>query len=112
MRVLSIGRPLADPAIDNATIASAPALAEYPVIVLDPAGISAVIAEAADGRGEHHTLAGVPVVNGEPAGDALSLAELLRRRRDELVAALERGALVVVFVAPQVALPQVLGFTG
>ena len=112
MRVLSIGRPLADPSIDNATIFSAPALVEYAVVVLDPAGISAVIAEAADGRGSHHTLAGVPIVNGEPAGDALSIAELLRRRRDELVAALERGALVVVFAAPQAALPQVLGFTG
>ncbi|MSQ35740.1 MAG: hypothetical protein EXR63_01155 [Dehalococcoidia bacterium] len=112
MRVLSIGRPLADPSIDNATIFSAPALFEYAVVVLDPAGISAAIAEAVEGRGGHHTLSGVPVVNGEPAGDALSIAELLRRRRDELVATLERGALVVVFAAPQAALPQVLGFTG
>jgi hypothetical protein len=112
VRVLSIGRPLADPSIDNATIFSAPALDEYAAIALDPAGISASVAEAAEGRGGHHTLAGVPVVNGTPAGEAIGIAEVLRRRREELVSALERGALVLVFAHPQAALPQVLGFTG
>ncbi len=112
MRILSIGRPLAHPSIDNHTIFNAPSIADYEAVVLDPGGILDAIREAAEGSAEHRTYSDQPVVNAITTPAAMSVAEVLRRRRDEVVRCLERGGVVVVFLYPQVTLPDVIGFTG
>jgi hypothetical protein len=111
VRLLSIGRPLPDRSIDNHSIFNAPAAFDYDCIVIDPDGVSTSIHELIDATNEHLTHADVPVVNaltgpGSPAG------EILQRRRDELVRALERGALVVVFTHPQTIITELIGFPG
>ena len=111
MRLLSIGRPLPDRAIDNHTIFNAPAAFDYEAIAIDPEGVFRSIRELLDSSEEHFTHADVQVVNaltgpGAPAG------EILQRRRDEVVRALERGALVAVFAHPQAAITGVAGFAG
>lgn len=111
MRLLSIGRPLPDVAIDNHTIFNAPAAFDYDAIAIDPEGVFHSIRELLDASFEHVTHADTKVVNaltgpGAPAG------EILQRRRDELVRALERGALVVVLTHPQAMITEVAGFPG
>src|SRR5438552_547214 len=112
MRILSIGRPLAHPAIDNHTIFNAPSISDYEAVVFDPGGMFESVREAAEGRGDHRTFSDQPVVNGASTPSAIGIAEVLRRRRDETARCLERGGLVVVFTYPQATLPEVLGFTG
>lgn len=112
MRILSIGRPLAHPSIDNHTIFNAPSLADYEAVVLDPGGILDAVREATEGSAEHRTYSDQPMVNATTTPTAMSVAEVLRRRRDEVARCLERGGLVVVFLYPQATLPDVIGFTG
>ena len=112
MRILSVGRPLANPAIDNHSIFNAPAFSDFEAIAIDPAGVLDAVREAAEGRGDHRTYSDLHVVNGPSQGDSVSIADILHRRRDETARLLERGGIVVVFGAPQSTLPQVLGFTG
>ncbi len=111
MRLLSIGRPLPDRRIDNHTIFNAPAAFDYDAIAIDPEGVFDSVRELLDASAEHHTHAGVPVVNAL-AGPGAPAAEVLRRRRDEAARALERGALVMVFAHPQALITDVAGFPG
>jgi hypothetical protein len=112
MRVLSIGHPLPNAAIDNRSIFDAPALFDYEAIVIDPAAVQESIREAALATAPHATSSGVPVVNGESIGGAAGLAELLHRRRDELARALERGAVVAVYLHPPSQVTEVAGMSG
>ena len=112
MRVLSIGHPLPNAAIDNRSIFDAPALFDYEAIVIDPAAVQESIREAALATAPHATSSGVPVVNGESIGGGAGLAELLHRRRDELARALERGAVVAVYLHPPSQLTEVAGMSG
>lgn len=112
MRVLSIGHPLPNVAVDNRTIFDAPTLFDYEAIVIDPAAVQASIREAALATAPHATSAGVPVVNGESIAGATGLAELLKRRRDELTRALERGAVAVVYLHPTSLATEVAGMSG
>ena len=112
MRILSIGRPLAHPSIDNHTIFNAPSIAGYEAAVIDPGGVLDVVREAAEGTAEHRTYGDQPVVNAATTPDSMSVAEVLRRRRDEVARCLERGGVVVVFLYPQATLSNVIGFTG
>lgn len=112
MRLISIGRPLPDRAVDNHTIFNAPALFDAEAIVIDPGGVFRQIRGVLDASGEHETPSELPVVNGGSSADAVGLADLLQRRRDEVTRALERGAVVVVFTYPQATLPEVAGFSG
>ena len=111
MRLLSIGRPLPDLSIDNHTIFNAPAAFDYDAIAIDPEGVFTSIRELLDASGEHLTHADVQVVNAQ-AGPGAHAGEILRRRHDEIVRALERGALVAVFTHPQALITDVAGFPG
>ncbi|MGE0226882.1 MAG: hypothetical protein AB7I38_13795 [Dehalococcoidia bacterium] len=112
MRILSVGRPLAHPTIDNHTIFNAPAFSDYEAVVLDPGGILETVREAVDGTAEFRTYGDEPVVNGATTPTSMSVGEVLRRRRAEVMRCLERGGVVVVFLYPQATLPDVIGFTG
>ena len=111
MRLLSIGRALPNRQIDNHSIFNAPAAFDYEAIAIDPGGVFASIRELLDASAGHATHADVQVVNGA-AGDGAPAAEVLHRRHDELVRALERGALVVVFTYPQALITELAGFPG
>ena len=111
MRLLSIGRPLPNNAIDNHTIFNAPAAFDYDAIAIDPEGVFTSIHELLDASREQLTHADVQVVNGQAGADATA-AEVLRRRHDEFVHALERGALIAVFTHPQALITGISGFPG
>lgn len=111
MRLLSIGRALPDRRIDNHSIFNAPAAFDYDAIVIDPEGVFVRIRELVDASADHTTLADTQIVNGG-AGDGTAASEVLRRRHDEIVRALERGSLVVVFAHPQAMITGVAGFPG
>lgn len=111
MRLLSIGRALPDRRIDNHTVFNAPAAFDYDAIAVDPEGVFVRIRELVDASADHTTLADAQVVNGG-AGDGAAASEILRRRHDEVVRALERGSLVVVFAHPQAMITGVAGFPG
>lgn len=111
MRLLSIGRPLPDMAIDNHTIFNAPACFDYDAIAIDPEGVFGTIRELLDASQEHATHGDAQVVNAL-SGPGVAAGEILQRRRDELVRALERGALVVVFTHPQAMITEIAGFPG
>ncbi|MBM4410508.1 MAG: hypothetical protein FJ037_04140 [Chloroflexi bacterium] len=101
MRVLSLSHRLQHRQVDNHTILNAPNIADYDAIVMDIAGTAEVIRLAAQGEGHLFTHADAPVVNGDGADGQAPLAALLDRRREEFARALERGAIVAVFLAPQ-----------
>ncbi len=101
MRVLSLSHRLQHPLVDNHTILNAPNIADYDAIVLDIRATAEVIRLAAQGEGSLFTHGDAPVVNGEGADGAAPLAALLDRRREEFARALERGAVVAVYLAPQ-----------
>ncbi len=112
VRILSVGHPLAHREIDNYSVFSAPAFSDYEVVVVDPAGVFAAVREVIDATAPHETFSGVPIVNGQSTTDRLGIADVLRRRRDETAAVLERGGLVVVFGSPPAVLPEVVGYGG
>ena len=111
MRLLSIGRPLPDMTIDNHTIFNAPACFDYEAIAIDPEGVFGSIRELLDASQEHATHGDSRVVNAL-TGPGVAAGEILQRRRDELVRALERGALVAVFTHPQAMITEIAGFPG
>ncbi len=100
MRVLSLSHPLPHPLIDNHTIINAPNIADYQAIVIDARATIELLQRAARGEGALRTHADVPVVNGSDLDGAAALADLLQRRRDEFAAALDRGAVVAIYLAP------------
>ena len=101
MRILSLSHRLQHRQVDNHTVLNAPNIADYDTIVLDIAATAEVIRLAAQGEGNLLTHADAPVVNGDGADGQAPLAALLDRRRQEFARALERGAIVVVYLAPQ-----------
>lgn len=112
MRLLSIGRPLPHRQADNATIFTAPALHDAELLAIDPAGVLEQVQAVAQAEATAHTASELAVRNGADGPDALGLAELMQRRREELAAALGRGACVVVFLCPTATIPGVAGFQG
>jgi len=112
MRLLSIGRPLRHRAADNHTIANAPAWFDYDLIALDPGGIFRQISEVLDGTVTHQTTTGLLVLSGASSPATVGLGDLLRRRREETHRALERGAVVVVFLYPPAVESEVPGLPG
>ena len=101
VRVLSLGHRLQNRNVDNHTILNAPNIADYMAIVFDPIATFDVVRTAAKAQGEFMTHTDVPVVNGDSTDGTAGLAALLQRRRDEFGRALENGATVLVFLAPQ-----------
>ena len=111
MRLLSIGRALPDRRVDNHSIFNAPAAFDYDAVAIDPEGVFDAVRELLDASADHATHADAHVVNGG-AGDGIAASDVLRRRHDEVVRALERGSLVVVFAHPQAMITGVAGFPG
>jgi hypothetical protein len=112
MRVLVIGFPLPDPQIDNYSFASAPSFFDYDAMVVDPASVSQVIEDVAQGRAERATHFDQPIVNELTSPAAVGLADLLHRRQEETARLLARGGLVACFAYPDVPHPSVVGFSG
>lgn len=101
MRVLSIGHRMRHRNLDNHTILNAPNIADYDAIVIDLGSTFDTIRDAARQSAHYVTNADVAIVNGDSLDGMTSLAELLQRRRDEIARALEHGATILVFTAPQ-----------
>jgi hypothetical protein len=117
VRILSVGRPLPHPNIDNHSVFNAPAFSDFDAIAVDPGGLFETVREAADGRGDHRTFSDLRVINGTSAthptaGDTIAIADVLRRRLDETARVLEGGGVVVVFAHAQSTLPDIVGFHG
>ena|GEM_PF-467249 len=98
MRILSLSHRLMHPTIDNHNIFNAPALFDYEAIVIDVAGVAGAIHNAVSAQEAYQTHADVPVANGESIDGVTGVADTLRRRHQELTRALERGAVVIVFM--------------
>ncbi len=67
---------------------------------------------AARAEDEYQTFADLAVVNGSSVDGVVGIADVLRRRREEFVRALERGAVVVVYAHPPALLTAVQGMPG
>ena len=111
-RLLSISHPLRHPRADNHSIFNAPSVFDYDAIVVDPGGVFESILDVVETRAEHFTHTDTPIANGETTATHAGLGELLRRRQHEFARALERGAIVVVFMHPQASIPGVSTFSG
>lgn len=111
MRLLTVNYSIPNPEIDNHSVFNALPFFDYPAIVVDPAGISRAIDDLLAG-GQHLTAANQPVRDDLSTSDAVGLAELLRRRREETIRLLQRGGVVIVFAQPNILHPRVTGFTG
>jgi hypothetical protein len=113
MHVLAIGQGMPDPSVDNYNWASALSFFDYDALVIDPReGVSKFLDQVARGEGNYQTYDDLPVVEGYTSAGAVGLVDILRRRREETERFLARGGLIVCFAYPEVAHPDVLGFTG
>ncbi|HLG11483.1 MAG TPA: hypothetical protein VI876_06960, partial [Dehalococcoidia bacterium] len=113
MRVLAIGQGIPDPAVDNYNWASALSFYDYDALLIDPSeGVSKFVEQVARGEGAYQTYDDIPVVEGYTSAETVGVVDILRRRREETERFLARGGLVVCFAYPDVAHPDVTGFTG
>lgn len=111
-RLLAVAHPLRHPRVDNHSIFNAPAFFDYDVITIDPGGVFEAIVDVIEARAEHVTHTDTPIANGNTSATHAGLADVLRRRQNEVARALERGALVIVFAYPQATIPEVSTFSG
>jgi hypothetical protein len=107
VRTLVIGIPLPHVTFDNYSFISAPAFSDYDRLIVETAAASSAIEEIVSGGGDHKTFAGQPVHNAPSAADGFGLCRLLQMRRRETEWFLARGGVLVCFVHPDVAHPQV-----
>lgn len=112
MRILSIGFPLPNVAIDNYNPVTAPNYNDYDVLVIDPASIDRVVRELIEEGKEYEAFDGRPVLNVPGSATVAGLGEQLRRRQEETLRLLEAGGLVVVFARPNAFQGGVVGFEG
>jgi len=99
MRILSLSHRLQHPKCDNYSIITAPNLMDYQGIVLDIGATFEHITQAASGDLYLETFGGDTVDNSGDIDGNVGLYGLLERRREELIGALNNGAVVVVFGA-------------
>ena len=113
MRILALGNPLPDSQIDNFDWGSAPSFFDYDAIIVDPALAVSELIEGILRKGNNNlTYSDEPIEDGPTTATSIGLADLLRRRQDEVTRLLARGGLVVVFAFPNVNHPRVTGFPG
>jgi hypothetical protein len=112
MRILSIGFPLPNVAIDNYSALTAASYNDYDVLVIDPASISRDVHDLLSGERQFEAQDGRPVLNAPTTATAVSAADQLRRRLDETARLLEAGGLVVVLGRPDATIGGLLGFEG
>ena len=113
MRILALGNPLPDSQIDNFDWGSAPSFFDYDAIIVDPALAVSELIEGILRKGNTSlTYSDEPIEDGPTTATSIGLADLLRRRQDEVARLLARGGLVVCFAYPDVNHPRVTGFAG
>jgi len=114
MRILSLACPLPDATVDNYDWASAPSFFDYDAIVVDPAdAVSKFIESVLTGKGDAPlTYDDEGILDGPTTAEAIGLADMLRRRREETERLLARGGLVVCYAQPDVEHRGVTGFNG
>ncbi len=112
MRVLSIGYPLPNVAIDNYNALTAPSYNDYDALIIDPASVTRVAKELAEGEANYDAFDDRPIINAPTTASAVSAAEQLRRRADETRRLLESGGLVVVLGRPDATQGGIFGFEG
>ena len=113
MRILSLGQALPDSSIDNYNWASALSFFDYDALIVDPSVAVSEMVEGVTRDGLSYTgYDDEPIENGPTTADAIGLADLLYRRREEVERLLGHGGLVVCFAYPDVFHPRVSGFTG
>ena len=112
MRILAIGYPLPNVAIDNYNALTAPSYNDYDALIVDPASVTRVAKDLAEGEAQYEAFDDRPVINAPTTASAVSAAEQLRRRADETRRLLESGGLVVVFGRPDATQGGILGFEG
>lgn len=109
MRTLVLGIPLPHVSYDNYSFISAPSLADYRRLVVQPHAAGITVQEVLAGQKEHTTFAGQPVVNGPASLVAFALADLLRMRQREARRLLEAGGTIVCFAFPEATVGDVAG---
>ena len=102
MRVVTLGVPLANPRVDNHSIANAPSLFEYDACVIDSRAVSQQIEEIVAGSSNLRTTDDLPLQAGASGAFHYGLGELIQQRRRELERLLEKGGMIVVFAHPNV----------
>jgi len=112
MRVLSIGFPLPNVAIDNYSALSAPSYSDYDVLIVDPASITRDVHDLLTDVRNFEAQDDRPVLNAPTTSTSVSATDQLRRRLDETTRLLENGGLVVVFGRPDATTAGLLGFEG
>ncbi|HLZ73116.1 MAG TPA: hypothetical protein VKV26_24695 [Dehalococcoidia bacterium] len=112
MRALVIGFPLPSPQIDNYNLLTAPSWFDYDGVLVEPLSVSQVIEDVLEQREEHQTRAEEPIVNRPTGPLAVSLAEMIKRRRAEAQFLLQNGGVIAVFARPNVLHEGVAGFAG
>lgn len=112
MRILAIGYPLPNVAIDNYNALTAPSYNDYDALIVDPASITRVAKELASGEAQYDAFDDRPVLNAPTTASSVSAAEQLRRRAEETRRLLEAGGLVVVLGRPDATESGILGFEG
>lgn len=112
MRILSLSHRLTGQLVDNHHIFNAPTVADYKAIVVDVGGVANTIQNAVDASESYSTFADLPVINGTPADGVTGIAASLKRRSLEFTAALEGGAVIIIFAHPPMAISGVSGFQG
>lgn len=112
MKLLAIGFPLPNADIDNYNIFSAPSFFDYDAVLIDPASITRVAGQLTEEGIEFESFDGRPVVNHPSSAAAVSAADQIRRRADEVQRLLEAGGLVFVIARPNAVQSGVYGFEG
>ncbi len=112
MRILSIGFPLPNVAVDNYNALTAPSYNDYDVLIVDPLSITKAAKDLAEEGTDYEAFDGRPILNVPTSASSVSAADQLRRRVDETRRLLEAGGLVIVFGRPDAYQGGILGFEG
>src|SRR5512139_3425657 len=112
MRILSIGFPLPNVAIDNYNALTSPSYNDYDALIIDPSSITKASRDLAEEGTEFEAFDGRPILNAPTTASSVSAHDQLRRRADETRRLLEAGGLVVVFGRPNAVQGGILGFEG
>lgn len=112
MQVLSISHRMQNRELHNASIFNAPNIYDFDGILVDAHAMSETIREAAEAAGAYLTHNDIPIVNGASVDGFAGIADVLHRRREEFVRALELGIPIAVIPAPVEQITNIAGFQG
>lgn len=112
MRILSIGFPLPNQAVDNYNALTAPSYNDYDALIIDPASVTTIGSDLANAETEFEAFDGRPIINAPTTASSVSAQDQFRRRIDETSRLLDAGGLVIVLARPNAVQGGVLGFEG